>query len=123
MERIAVVTGAGSGIGRAAALALMDAGFVAILAGRRIDALEATAASARAGTALPVATNVADPASVTALFETVARTYGRIDLLFNNGGNRDVRAPSTKSAMTRGARSSQSISRARSSARSPPSRR
>ncbi len=85
-DKIAVVTGAGSGIGRAAALALVDAGFTAILAGRRRDALEATAALAPAGRTLIVPVDVSDPASVGALFAAAVERAGRIDVLFNNAG-------------------------------------
>jgi NAD(P)-dependent dehydrogenase (short-subunit alcohol dehydrogenase family) len=87
-EKIAVVTGAGSGIGRASALALIEAGFTVVLAGRRRGMLEETAtlASASLPRSLVVPTDVSDPASITALFDTVKRTYGRIDLLFNNAG-------------------------------------
>jgi NAD(P)-dependent dehydrogenase (short-subunit alcohol dehydrogenase family) len=87
-RRVAIVTGAGSGIGRACALALLDAGFSVALAGRRIETLEATAALAgsRAAEALAVATDVTDAASVAALFDTVHATWGRLDLLFNNAG-------------------------------------
>ncbi len=85
-DRIAVVTGAGSGIGRAAALALADAGFVVVLAGRRREQLEGTAALAPPGRALPIPVDVSDPDSVDALFTSAARTYGRIDVLFNNAG-------------------------------------
>jgi len=87
-RKIAVVTGAGSGIGRASALALVAAGFTVALAGRRREMLEETAALAKAPPpgALVVATDVRDPASVAALFDTVKQTYGRIDLLFNNAG-------------------------------------
>ena len=86
--RIAVVTGAGSGIGRAASLALAKAGFVVVLAGRRKDALEETAnlVSAAGGASLVVTVDVADPASVHALFAKVREAYGRLDLLFNNAG-------------------------------------
>ncbi|MFC0409823.1 SDR family oxidoreductase [Roseomonas elaeocarpi] len=86
--RVAVVTGAGSGIGRAAALALLADGWSVALAGRRQDALEATAALAgeAAGRCLPVATDVADRDSVAALFAAVERRWGRVDLLFNNAG-------------------------------------
>ena len=85
---IAVVTGAGSGIGRAAALALLEDGWSVALAGRRPDALRDTAARAGDGGArcLPVATDVADPASVDALFAAVRERFGRLDLLFNNAG-------------------------------------
>jgi NAD(P)-dependent dehydrogenase (short-subunit alcohol dehydrogenase family) len=97
--KIAVITGAGSGIGRASALALLEAGFAVVLAGRRRDMLEETAALARPapgaaprgaegtpGRALVVPTDVSDPASVAALFGAVKSTCGRIDLLFNNAG-------------------------------------
>ena len=86
--KIAVVTGAGSGIGRASALALIEAGFSVVLAGRRREMLEETAAltnSQRPGT-LIVQTDVRDPASVAALFDKVKQAHGRIDLLFNNAG-------------------------------------
>ena len=87
-EKIAVITGAGSGIGRATALALHADGFSVVLAGRRRVMLEETAALAQANPPrmLVVPTDVADPAQIAALFETVAATYGRIDLLFNNAG-------------------------------------
>ena len=86
--KIAVVTGAGSGIGRASALALVEAGFAVVLAGRRREMLEETAALGKAAPprTLVVPTDVADPAAVAALFATVKETYGRIDLLFNNAG-------------------------------------
>jgi NAD(P)-dependent dehydrogenase (short-subunit alcohol dehydrogenase family) len=88
MEKIAVITGAGSGIGRATALALHADGFSVVLAGRRQAMLEETAALAGAGPPrmLVVPTDVSDPASIAALFETVQKTSGRIDLLFNNAG-------------------------------------
>ncbi len=86
--KIAVITGAGSGIGRASALALYENGFSVVLAGRRRHMLEETAAIAKAASPrmLVVPTDVTDPASITALFDTVNATYGRIDLLFNNAG-------------------------------------
>ena len=86
--RIAVITGGGSGIGRATALALHADGFSVVLAGRRRDVLEETVALANAAPPrmLAVPTDVADPASIVALFDTVQTTYGRIDLLFNNAG-------------------------------------
>jgi NAD(P)-dependent dehydrogenase (short-subunit alcohol dehydrogenase family) len=86
--RIAVVTGAGSGIGRATALALLNAGYAVVLAGRRREALEQTAAAAGSASprALVVPTDVSDPTSVRALFETTRATLGRLDLLFNNAG-------------------------------------
>jgi NAD(P)-dependent dehydrogenase (short-subunit alcohol dehydrogenase family) len=87
-EKIAVITGAGSGIGRASALALFADGFSVVLAGRRRAMLEETAALAKAQPPrmLVVPTDVSDPASITALFDTLKATYGRIDLLFNNAG-------------------------------------
>ena len=86
--KIAVVTGAGSGIGRASAHALLDAGWNVVLAGRRKDMLEETAGLADAAPPriLVVPTDVTDPASIAALFDAVKQTYGRIDLLFNNAG-------------------------------------
>ena len=86
--KVAIVTGAGSGIGRAVSLALLAAGWSVGLAGRRGERLEETAAlaGADAGRALPHATDVADPSSVAALFEAVRERFGRLDLLFNNAG-------------------------------------
>ena len=87
-EKIAVVTGAGTGIGRHVALALMKAGYDAVLAGRRREALEETvklgAASGRRTLVVP--TDVRDPASVKALFAKTKEAFGRLDLLFNNAG-------------------------------------
>ncbi len=87
-QRIAMVTGAGSGVGRAAALALLRDGFAVVLVGRRADALAATVSQAGEAGArtLAVPTNVADPASVEALFAKTKEKYGRLDLLFNNAG-------------------------------------
>jgi len=84
----AVVTGAGSGIGREAALALIGEGYGVALAGRRREALDETANLAKAlpGRALVVQTDVTDPASVAALFAKVKDAFGRLDLLFNNAG-------------------------------------
>src|SRR5204863_2999363 len=86
--KIAVITGAGSGIGRASAHALLEAGWNVVLAGRRRDMLEETAALAQAPPprTLVVPTDVSDAASIAALFAAVKDTYGRIDLLFNNAG-------------------------------------
>lgn len=84
-NRIALVTGAGSGIGKAAALALGEAGFTVVLTGRRAEPLEA-AAAAMDGRGHVVTSDVADPASVAALFEAVKQRFGRLDVLFNNAG-------------------------------------
>jgi NAD(P)-dependent dehydrogenase (short-subunit alcohol dehydrogenase family) len=85
--RVALVTGAGSGIGRATALALLADGWRVALAGRRREALEQTAAEAgAAGRALSIPADLADEASVRALFEAVRAAFGRLDLLFNNAG-------------------------------------
>jgi NAD(P)-dependent dehydrogenase (short-subunit alcohol dehydrogenase family) len=87
--KIAVITGAGSGIGRASALALIGVGFKVVLAGRRVDMLEETASLAGPGDpsrTLVVPTDVAEPAAIAALFDRVKTVHGRIDLLFNNAG-------------------------------------
>ena len=86
MPNVAIVTGAGSGIGRAVSLALLKTGWNVALAGRRTEPLEATAAMAAAGEALCVSTDVADPDSVDALFAATVARFGRLDLLFNNAG-------------------------------------
>jgi NAD(P)-dependent dehydrogenase (short-subunit alcohol dehydrogenase family) len=87
MTRVALVTGAGSGIGRAATLALLNAGYAVVLAGRRREALEQTLALAAApAAALAVATDVTSETSVTALFAAIEARYGRLDVLFNNAG-------------------------------------
>jgi NAD(P)-dependent dehydrogenase (short-subunit alcohol dehydrogenase family) len=80
---IAVVTGAGSGIGRAVARALLDAGWSVVAAGRRAARLEETLG---AGDGLAVPTDVSDPGAVDALFAAARERYGRVDLLFNNAG-------------------------------------
>ena len=87
-EKVAIVTGAGSGIGKAAALALMREGYAVVLAGRRKDRLEAAALEGKASGArmLIVPTDVGDPASVKALFAKTKAAFGRLDLLFNNAG-------------------------------------
>ena len=85
--KVALVTGAGSGVGRAVALALAEAGHLLVLAGRRRGPLEETAAAAGpAAEPLVAPTDVADPASVDALFARVRDERGRLDLLFNNAG-------------------------------------
>jgi NAD(P)-dependent dehydrogenase (short-subunit alcohol dehydrogenase family) len=87
-RKVALVTGAGSGIGRAVAVTLLKNGFDTVLAGRRADALEATAklAVGASGQSLAVATDVGDPQSVDALFAKLDKEFGRLDVLFNNAG-------------------------------------
>ena len=85
-KKIALVTGAGTGVGRAASLALMNSGFTVVLAGRRKEMLEETAKLGPAGMSLPVSADMMDPASIAALFDMVKSTYGRLDVLFNNAG-------------------------------------
>ena len=86
--KVAVVTGAGTGIGRAAAVALLNAGYRVVLAGRRGELLQQAIAAAAPlpGAALAVPTDVSDPASVQALFARTGDAYGRLDVLFNNAG-------------------------------------
>ncbi|MDE2092673.1 MAG: SDR family oxidoreductase [Burkholderiales bacterium] len=86
--KIAMITGAGSGIGRASALALLGAGYHVVLAGRRADALDETVALAGplGANALAVPTDATDPAAVKALFASTRAKFGRLDLLFNNAG-------------------------------------
>jgi NAD(P)-dependent dehydrogenase (short-subunit alcohol dehydrogenase family) len=86
--RTAVVTGAGTGIGKAVALALMREQYAVVLAGRRTDKLEETAQEGKktGARSLAVATDVSDPASVKALFAKTKETFGRLDVLFNNAG-------------------------------------
>lgn len=88
MSKVAVVTGASTGIGRASALGLLKAGYRVALAARRQDALDETAqmAGANSGNALPVATDVSSPEGVEKLFSTLKSKWGRCDLLFNNAG-------------------------------------
>ena len=86
LQRVAVVTGAGTGIGKAVALALAGDGFAVALAGRRADKLEETAAAAGNAKTLVVPTDVSDPASIQALFAKTRQSFGRLDLLFNNAG-------------------------------------
>jgi NAD(P)-dependent dehydrogenase (short-subunit alcohol dehydrogenase family) len=85
-SKIALVTGAGSGVGRAVALALCEAGYAVVLAGRRAEPLAATAAAAGGRPMLVVPADVGDPESVRTLFERVRDAHGRLDLLFNNAG-------------------------------------
>jgi NAD(P)-dependent dehydrogenase (short-subunit alcohol dehydrogenase family) len=85
-NRIAVVTGAGTGVGRAASLALMNAGFTVVLAGRRLEKLEETRKLGGNGKSLAVPSDMTDPESIAALFGKVKEAYGRLDVLFNNAG-------------------------------------
>jgi NAD(P)-dependent dehydrogenase (short-subunit alcohol dehydrogenase family) len=93
--KIAVITGAGSGIGKCVALALAQKGYSVVLAGRRKEPLEATAAEARNvnSQALVVPTDVRDPGSVRALFAKTREVFSRLDLLFNNAGISDPSVP------------------------------
>ena len=87
-RKVALVTGAGTGVGRAATLALLREGYAVVLAGRRKDMLEAVAkeGAQTPGEALPITADVADPVSIKALFAKTKEAYGRLDLLFNNAG-------------------------------------
>jgi NAD(P)-dependent dehydrogenase (short-subunit alcohol dehydrogenase family) len=87
-QKIAVVTGAGTGVGRAAALNLMKAGFTVVLVGRRKDKLDEVAKEGAAfgGKSLAVPTDIKDPAAIKALFAKVRQEFGRLDVLFNNAG-------------------------------------
>ena len=86
--KVAIVTGGGTGVGRASALALGRAGYAVVVAGRRHEPLEATVRDGEAAGArmLAVAADVSDPTAVDALFDTTRQTFGRLDLLFNNAG-------------------------------------
>ena len=86
--KVAVITGGGSGIGKASALALLEAGYSVVVAGRRIELLEKTVQEAGEANsrALAVPTDVGDPVSVTALFSRAVEAFGRLDVLFNNAG-------------------------------------
>jgi NAD(P)-dependent dehydrogenase (short-subunit alcohol dehydrogenase family) len=89
-NKVAIVTGAGSGVGKSVALALLRESYSVVLAGRRKEALEATAnegTEAGSRLAMVVPTDVGDPESVKALFAKTKATYGRLDLLFNNAGS------------------------------------
>ncbi len=87
-QKVALVTGAGTGIGKAVALALMKDGYAAVLAGRRKDKLEETAneGTAIGAKSLVVPTDVSDPAAIKALFAKTNEAFGRLDVLFNNAG-------------------------------------
>jgi NADP-dependent 3-hydroxy acid dehydrogenase YdfG len=87
-NKVAIVTGAGSGVGHAASAALAADGWSVVLAGRRAEQLESVAAEIRAagGKALAVSTDVTNEASVANLFAAAVKAFGRVDLLFNNAG-------------------------------------
>ena len=87
-DKVALVTGASAGIGKASALALLKEGYRVVLTGRRLELLEAAIkeSGAPAGQALAARADVSDPASVKALFARVKETFGRLDVLFNNAG-------------------------------------
>ena len=86
-NKVAIVTGAGSGIGKAVALALLKEGYHVVFAGRRQDALERAVKESGAGTrAMAVPTDVSNPESVRSLFVRTKEAFGRLDLLFNNAG-------------------------------------
>jgi NAD(P)-dependent dehydrogenase (short-subunit alcohol dehydrogenase family) len=87
-QRVALITGGGTGIGRAAAERLAEMGFALVLTGRRSEPLEAAAAAIRSagGTAHPHVADITDPAAIEALFRAVRSRFGRLDLLFNNAG-------------------------------------
>jgi NAD(P)-dependent dehydrogenase (short-subunit alcohol dehydrogenase family) len=88
LQKVAVVTGAGTGVGKAVALALMREGYAAVLAGRRKEKLEETAreGSSTGAKSLVVPTDVSDPQSIKSMFAKTKETFGRLDLLFNNAG-------------------------------------
>lgn len=85
-DKVALVTGAGTGIGKAVALGLLQAGYRVVLIGRRLEPLEQVARESGTDRALPVATDVSSAESVNALFERIRQTFGRLDVLFNNAG-------------------------------------
>ena len=87
----AIVTGAGSGVGRATSIALLNAGYNVVLAGRRTNALLETISMAGEvpGKGLAVTTDVTDETDVEALFAKTCKSFGRLDLLFNNAGTND----------------------------------
>ena len=88
LDKVAIITGAGTGVGKCTALALLEAGYAVALAGRRAELLEAVVAEAgpASSRALPVPTDVSDPQAVRALFDSTKEKFGRLDVLFNNAG-------------------------------------
>ena len=86
LSKIAIVTGAGTGVGKAAAKALMGAGYRVALVGRRMEMLQEVFDTSPKGQAIMVPTDVADPEAVKALFDKTVKEWGRVDLLFNNAG-------------------------------------
>lgn len=94
ITKVALITGAGSGVGKAATLALAEAGYACVLAGRREAPIEAVAAeiTGAGGAALAVSADVGDPASVENLFQAAKTRFGRVDVVFNNAG---MNAPAT----------------------------
>ena len=94
-RKVALVTGAGSGIGRASALALQEEGFYVVLVGRRLEALEETARLGMSDgpSLLPIPADVSDPEAVRAVFAKTKETFGRLDFLFNNAGIGAPRIP------------------------------
>src|SRR4029079_13009146 len=85
-DKVAIVTGAGTGIGKAVSLALAKDGYAVVLAGRRADQLDETKKEAGNAKTLSVQTDVSDPESIKALFARCKKDFGRLDLLFNNAG-------------------------------------
>jgi len=94
-SKVALVTGAGSGIGKACAIALADVGFSVALVGRRVELLQEAQAAilARGGKAIPIPTDVTEEGAVIACFEELRREFGRLDLLFNNAGTNIAATP------------------------------
>ncbi len=86
MRKVAVVTGAGTGVGQTVALGLLNAGYAVALAGRRVPELEQTAGMAKSGESLVLSTDVSDEKAVDNLFHKTTERFGRLDLLFNNAG-------------------------------------
>jgi len=84
--KIAIVTGAGTGVGKAASVALAGAGWKVVLSGRRREPLDEVAVQIGAGNALVVPTDVTDPESIKALFDATVERFGRLDMIFNNAG-------------------------------------